>query len=192
MTSITAWRVGALTVLAACACAAHARDFVTLAPDVCLPVERGIALPAEMEPYRPSVRVCPLMAGASTGATPAKVRLLSVFTEDHYQALPADAPWQDFPRPILVDESGRCLGRIAHLFPVDPPEQLVITAGRWQRGIPRELRFEVRSPAVGGNFKPPSLHWNERSRSYVSSSQAPSPSAKNKQPPQDKTSCPST
>ena len=132
------------------------------------------------------------MAAKSTGATPAKVRLLSVFTEDHYKALPADAPWQDFPRPILVDESGRCLGRIAHLFPVDPPEELVITAGQWQRGIPRELRFKVRSPAVGGNFKLPSLLWNERTRSYASKPPSPAPSAKTNPSPQDQTPCPST
>ena len=113
----------------------------------------------------------------------AKVSLLSVFTDDYYKTLPADAAWRDFPLPMLVDATGRCLGRIPHLFPVDPPQELTISAGRWQRGTPHELRLKVQSPAVGGDSTLPSLHWNPHKGTYT---------PKNTTPSQDKTSCPQT
>ena len=201
--SVSAWWRACLSAASlATACAAQARDFVTLAPAACLPVEPSAVLPGDMEPYRASVRACPLVQAlpspspAATAATAhAKVRLLSVFTDDYYKALPADAPWQNFPLPILVDDTGRCVGRLAHLFPVDPPQELSISAGRWQRGVPHELRLKVRSPAVGGNYALPSLHWNARAGTYAATAPqagaaAPAPSPHTTHPSQDKTSCP--
>lgn len=177
------WRACLFTASFASACASQAHDFVTIAPTACLPVEQGMGLPADMTPYRAAVRVCNIARKSGPSAAVAKVRLLSVFTDDYYKSLPADAPWQNFPLPMLIDETGRCLGRIAHLFPVDPPQELTVSAGRWQRGVPHELRLAVKSPAVGGDATLPSLHWNPRSGGYA---------AKNTHPSQDKTSCPPT
>ncbi|CAN7452341.1 hypothetical protein [Acidovorax sp. LjRoot117] len=177
------WRACLCTASFAWACAAQAHDFVTIAPAACTPVEQGMGLPADMAAYRAAVKVCPLAQPTAPHTAQAQVRLLSVFTDDYYKALPADAPWQNFPLPMLIDATGRCLGRIGHLFPADPPQELTISAGRWQRGIPHELRLKVRSPAVGGDATLPSLHWNARSGGYA---------AKNTHPSQDKTSCPPT
>lgn len=186
MSAFAEWRAcfAAASFLVA-ACAAQAHDFVNISPALCLPVERSVGLPADMEPYRAAVRICAIAQQPPSKAVPvaARVRLFSVFTDDYYKTLPADAPWRDFPLPMLVDATGRCLGRIPHLFPVDPPQELTISAGRWQRGVPHELRLKVQSPAVGGDSTLPSLHWNPRKGTYT---------PKNTNPSQDKTSCPQT
>lgn len=185
MPAFAAWRTCLVTAsLLALACAARAHDFVRIAPAACVPVEAGTALPADLEPYRAAVRACALVPQPSPAAAASPlppVRLLSVFTDDYYKTQPANAPWRDFPLPMLVDPAGRCLGRIPHLFPLDPPQELTLRAGRWQRGVAHELRLHVRSPAVGGDSTLPSLHWNPRRGGYA---------AKNTHPSQDKTSCP--
>ena len=112
--------------------------------------------------------------------------MVSVFTDDYYQHLPADAPWQRFPLPVLLDDTGRCLGRLPHLFPVDPPQELVVRAGQWRRGIPHELRLTVLSPAVGGNYRLPSLRWSAKAQAY----QSTAPSSPHPIPLEDKTPCP--
>lgn len=184
MSAFAKWRacVAAASLLAS-ACSAQTHDFVNISPAACLPVEPSLALPADMEPYRTAVRICAIVQPFAGAAVVAKVKLLSVFTDDYYKTLPADAPWRDFPLPMLIDATGRCLGRIPHLFPVDPPQELTISAGRWQRSVPHELRLKVQSPAVGGDSTLPSLHWNPRKGTYA---------PKNTNPPQDKTSCPQT
>jgi len=169
-----------LTLPAAPALAGN--DFVTVAAAQCQAVDATVALPADMEPYRSAVRVCSL----ARPAQPVKVRLVSVFTDDYYKHLPADAPWQRFPLPVLLDDTGRCLGRIPHLFPVDPPQELVVRAGQWRRGIPHELRLTVLSPAVGGNYRLPSLRWNPKAQTYQST---PTPTS-TPTPSEDKTPCP--
>lgn len=161
-------------------------DFIQLRPAQCQAVASTTPLPAELEPYRAAVRACALVAQPSH---PAKVRLLSVFTDDYYKGLPASAPWQDFPLPVLVDTAGRCVGRLPHLFPVDPPQELVVRAGQWRNGMPHELRLQVLSPAVGGNYPLPALRWQPKAQAY----QPVTPTSSN--PPsttstEDKTPCP--
>ncbi|MFY3384425.1 hypothetical protein [Paracidovorax sp. MALMAid1276] len=164
-------------------------DFVRVLPAQCQPVADAAPLPAELEPYRAAVRACPL----ARAPQPARVRLLSVFTDDFYKGLPADARWQNFPLPVLVDASGRCIGRLPHLFPVDPPQELTVHAGQWRNGIPHELRLHVLSPAVGGNHPLPSLRWQAPTQSYHANAPAASPNTPHTlpgDPSKDKTPCP--
>lgn len=183
MTSAPALRACLLAPLLAVACSAHAASgFITLSAAQCKSVPPGTPLPGEMEHYRAAVRVCDL----ARPGQPARMRLISVFTDDHYKSLPADAPWENFPRPVLVDASGRCVGRLPHLFPVDPPQELVVSAGRWRHGLPQELRLKVLSPAVGGNYRLPTLRWDAKAGAYrphPSSTSATTPS-------EDQTPCP--
>ncbi|MBU0745924.1 MAG: hypothetical protein KKG67_03930 [Gammaproteobacteria bacterium] len=186
MTSTPALRASLLASLLACAWPTHvqaAGDFVTLSATQCEAAATGTPLPADMEPYRAAVKVCAL----SRPAQPPQIRLISVFTDDYYKSLPANAPWENFPLPVLVDASGRCVGRLAHLFPVDPPQELVVSAGHWRRGVPHELRLKVLSPAVGGNYPLPSLRWNAKTQAYQTT---PSPHQSTPTPSEDKTPCP--
>ncbi|MBF9265171.1 hypothetical protein [Paracidovorax cattleyae] len=138
-------------------------------PAHCQPPGTDLALPAAWAPYRDATRVCALAerpAGKAPARAPAKVRLVAVFTDAYYRNLPADAPWERFPLPLLVDEAGRCLARLPHLFPVDPPEDLEVRPGRWRDGIPQEIQLQVRSSAQGGDYRLPTLRWDGEARFY--------------------------
>lgn len=183
MTSTPALRACLLASLLACAWPTQAAgDFITLSAAQCQAATTDTPLPADMGPYRAAIKVCSLARGAQQP----QIRLFSVFTDDHYKNLPADAPWEKFPLPVLVDAAGRCVGRLPHLFPVDPPQELVVSAGQWRRGLPHELRLKVLSPAVGGNYQLPSLRWNAQTQAYQT---APSPKS-TPTPSEDKTPCP--
>lgn len=178
-----------------------AGDFITLRATDCQSVSADTALPPAWEPFRAATRVCALR---QRPAQTASVRLLSVFTDDYYRQLPADAPWQAFPLPRLVDVQGTCLGQLPHLYPVDPPQELVVRAGHWRQGRPHEVRLRVLSPTVSGNYSLPSLHWNTQAQRYqpraarapgsVAATPAPHPSSSSSLPTstlsQDTPPCP--
>lgn len=170
---------------AACAAgpaAAAPAGFVALQPANCRPVADSAALPDEWAPYRAFVRDCPV-ARAGAKAPPA-LRLLAVFVDDYYRDKPPGAPWEDFPLPLLVDASGRCLARVAHQFPVEPPRDLVVRAGKWRRdGLPGEIRFDVKNPAVGGDYALPTLRWNSGAGTYQPADMVPTAD-------KEKTQCP--
>ena len=174
-----------LAFVAACACGpatASPAGFVAVKPADCRPLADSAALPDEWAPYRAFVRDCPIArAGATT--TPA-LRLRAVFVEDYYRDKPPGSPWVDFPWPLLLDAAGGCLARVAHQFPVEPPRDLVVRAGRWRRdGLPGEIRFHVKNPAVGGDYALPTLRWNSGAGAYQPADTAPTAD-------KEKTQCP--
>lgn len=147
----------------------RARASTALDPADCEVPGADLSLPAGWEPYREAVRSCPLVqVGASGNSAPkaAKVRLLAVFTNAYYRGLPPDASWERFPMPLLVDETGRCVGKLSHLFPADPPEELDVLPGRWRNGVPHEIQLQVRSPAVGGDYRMPTLRLDAKTHLY--------------------------
>jgi hypothetical protein len=145
------------------ACSARAAGWITLDASRCKPVDASAALPESWSKYRGSTRICALTRKQNQTA---KVSLLSVFVDDYYLGLPKDAPWESFPLPMLVNSSGQCLAQLPHLFPSNPPSQLVIRAGGWKQDAPTLLRLDVLSPAVGGNYSLPSLKWDVQSKRY--------------------------
>ncbi len=163
---------GGVVVAAVLSTLAHAGVHAPAAgidPAHCQPAAADLALPAAWTPYRAATRVCALSerAGEKVQApAPGKVRLVAVFTDDYYRDLPADAPWERFPLPLLLDEAGRCLAQLPHLFPSDPPEGLEVRPGRWRDGIPQEIQLQVRSPAQGGDYRLPTLRWDAKVRLY--------------------------
>ncbi|MGE6340289.1 hypothetical protein ACQKEU_26505 [Acidovorax sp. NPDC077664] len=94
------------------------------------------------------------------------MHLLAVFIDIYYRSLPHDAPWERDPLPLLVDDSGCCVGKLSHLFPTDPPEELEVLPGRWRDGVPREIQLKVRSPAVGGDYHLPRLRLDVKTHLY--------------------------
>ncbi len=146
-----------------CTSVAQAEGWVTLDASRCKPVDVAATLPDAWSKYRGSTRICPLTRHQSDVA---QVSLLSVFVDDYYLGLPKDAPWESFPQPMLVDPSGQCLARLSHLYPSEPPSQLVVRAGGWKQGVPTLLRFDVLNPAVSGNYSLPGLKWDMQTKRY--------------------------
>ncbi len=193
MNAVLPWAGWLAAAMLSAAVHAGAKPPMALDPAQCQPPDADLSLPAAWEPYRDAVRACPLVQGGAAGNVPpkaAKVRLLAVFTDAHYRGLPPDAPWERFPLPLLVDDAGRCVGKLTHLFPADPPEELDVVPGRWRDGVPHEIQLQVRSPAVGGDYHLPTLRWDAKNRLYRPAASGPA-SAKPPTPPdQDKTPCP--
>lgn len=162
-----------LTAMAAvspfCVTAAPAGAWVKLDAAMCKPIDAAVALPEGWSKYRSASRQCPLTRRPNEHA---QVSLISVFVDDYYFQLPKDAPWESFPPAMLVDASGQCLARLSHLFPSEPPSQLVVRAGGWKNGFPTLLRLDVLNPAVGGDYSLPSLQWDSKTKRYQPDSKA--------------------
>ena len=157
--------LGVIVVLtASSASATQAAGWITLNDSMCKPIAASAALPEAWSKYRESTRICSL---ARNDSQVAQVSLVSVFVDDYYRGLPKDAPWESFPMPMLVDPSGRCLAQLSHLFPSEPPSRLVVQAGGWKNGVPTLLRFNVLNPAVDGNYRLPSMKWDEQTKRYL-------------------------
>lgn len=173
-------RSGCVVAAAVLSTAAHAgtRAPAAIDPAHCQPLAADLVLLAAWAPYRAATRVCALAERATEkvqSRAPNRVRLVAVFTHDYYRNLPADAPWERFPLPLLLDEAGRRLAQLPHLFPADPPEILEVRPGRWRNGLPQEIQLHVRSPAQGGGYRLPTLRWDAKARVYRA---APAKSAK--------------
>ena len=141
-----------------------------LLPEACvsLSVEDRARLPRPWKPYVEAVRRCEL---AAPGAQ-SQIALISVFAEEYYRGRPSNAPWEDFPKPLLVDRDFRCVGGLRELFPHDQPRALTLRVGLWRKGIPQEIRGQVDDPAVGGGYVLPVLRWSEVDHRYREASGA--------------------
>ncbi|WP_354414107.1 hypothetical protein [Variovorax atrisoli] len=125
-------------------------------------------LPAAWTPYLAATRRCEL---AAPDARP-QVALVTIFASAYYEGRPANAPWERFPTPLLVDSEFRCVGGIDQLFPWDQPAMLELRHGLWMDGIPQEIRVHVDTPGVGGSYDLPTLRWNAEQRRYQAVGQA--------------------
>ncbi len=99
---------------------------------------------------------------------PTRVSLVSVFTLDYYEGKPADAAWEDFPKPLILDQDFRCLGVLREIYPVEQPRELTLRHGQWRDGWPQEIRVRVSNPALGGDYDLPPLRWDAAQQSYRS------------------------
>ncbi|WP_431257467.1 hypothetical protein ACQ86G_22910 [Roseateles chitinivorans] len=134
--------------------------------EACTPLTENeqARLPATWKPYLSATRRCEL---TEPGAK-SQVALITVFALSFYEGKPATAPWEDFPRPLLVDEEFRPVGGISELFPWDQPATLTLRHGLWKGGIPQEIRVHVDNPAVSGPYDLPVLRWDASQRQYRS------------------------
>ncbi|MET1076890.1 MAG: hypothetical protein ABWY06_02605 [Pseudomonas sp.] len=129
----------------------------------CAPLPAAFELPASWAAYRGAARLCEVPGPVGDMAPP---RLLTVFEQQYYSGQPADAAWQSFPRPRLLDAKGNCLAQLPLLFPLESPEVLEVEMDRFQRGWPQRIGLQVRSPTVSGDYRLPSLHWQPGPHAY--------------------------
>src|SRR5512135_3703092 len=123
------------------------KGFLLLNPDECVPLDKKVVLqlPAEWHKYGDFVKICGL---TEKKGQPAKVSIISVWAEEYYDTLPSDAMWEKFPLPLIVDERFRKIGKLPELYPMDQPRELDVYYGKWQSGVPAEIRVDVYNPAV--------------------------------------------
>jgi len=130
------------------------------------PPER-ILLPLEFQPFVSFVRKYELKTRAA-GST--KVSILSISINDYYRhqtvMAPLDAPYVNFPLPIILDTAFRILGKLPELYPNNDVSSLQVFYGRWNSDIPCEIRLKVQNPAVGGDYEYHPLVWNPKKKQY--------------------------
>lgn len=129
----------------------------------------NVTLSAEWKSYIGATRACPL---TKNNGEKADIWLVSVFIEDYYRDKPADAPWEDFPKPVLLNVVGQQVGTLEALFPNESPGEMVLTYGRWQGNTPGEIKTRMLHPGVSGNYDLPTLRWNKALGRYESRNSA--------------------
>ena len=141
------------------------KGFLKLNPDECVPLDKKVVdqLPADWHKYGDFVKICGL---PQKKGQPAKVSIISVWAHDYYATLPAGTLWENLPRPLIVDSSYREIGLLREVYPADPPRDLYVHYGRWEAGLPTEIRVDVHNPAVDGDYFYAPLKWNKKSGRY--------------------------
>ncbi|MEY2839276.1 MAG: hypothetical protein RJB60_1575 [Pseudomonadota bacterium] len=119
--------------------------------------------PSSMDGWLQHAKACPLVGRAQDQP---KVWLLSVWAQSYLDANPAARAWPDFPRPQLVDSTGRCLAVLPELFPLDEPRGLIVSYVMNSQGRPAMVRVRVDNPAQGGGYALPQLNWREKAKAY--------------------------
>jgi hypothetical protein len=141
------------------------KGFLLLNPDECVALDNKIVLqlPAEWHKYGDFIKICGL---TQKKGQPAKVSIISIWVENYYDTLPSDAMWEKFPRPLIVDDRFRKIGQLPELYPMDQPRELDVYYGKWQSGIPTEIRVDVYNPAVSGDYYYDPLTWSKDKETY--------------------------
>jgi hypothetical protein len=141
------------------------KGFQLLNPDKCVPLDKKalLQLSAEWQKYGDFVKICGL--SQKKGQT-AKVSIISVWADEFYEAQSPNPVWEPFPKPIIVDQASREIGRLPEVYPSDPPRWLSVYYGKWKSAIPTELRLDVENPAVEGNYYYGPLVWIENRERY--------------------------
>ncbi len=141
------------------------RNFLLLNPDDCAPLDKNVAmqLPAEWHKYANFVKICELKR---KGDREASVSIISLWAHDYYDSLPEGTLWKGFPLPLIIDKHFRQLGRLPELYPAGDITTVNLYYGKWQSGMPMEIRIDVRNPAVGGDYYYAPLIWNKTTRLY--------------------------
>ena len=141
------------------------KGFLLLNPDECVPADKKVLLqlPAEWHKYGDFVKICGL---TQKKGQPAKVSILSVWADDFYEAQSPDPVWEDFPLPLIVNNSFHQVGQLPEIYPSNPPHWLNVHYGKWQSGIPTEIRVDVENPAVTGDYYYAPLLWNKDKEKY--------------------------
>jgi hypothetical protein len=72
-----------------------------------------------------------------------------------------------YPRPRIVDATGRELGIISEAFPTPVPGRTRINLTDWKNDFPWRIAIRVVDVPPEGNYDAPSLLWDQRAQKYV-------------------------
>ncbi|HEX9023778.1 MAG TPA: hypothetical protein VF799_08070, partial [Geobacteraceae bacterium] len=78
--------------------------------------------------------------------------IISIWAYDYLGAWTKVTKWEAFPHTIIVDGQFNLLGTFPGLYPMDLRTELDVYYGKWQSGMPAEIRIDVRDPTVTGDY----------------------------------------
>lgn len=138
--------------------------FKELNPKSCVPLNSALVgkLPSDWKKYEVYIKICPL---AKNSQSPSKVSVVSIWANDYLDSK-RKTIWEDFPRPLLVDEYLKAIGSLPELFPMDSRMEPIIYYGKWKSGVPTEIKVDVHNPSVYGDYYYLPLTWNAKTRRY--------------------------
>jgi hypothetical protein len=114
-------------------------------------------LPESWRKYAAFTKYCPIKPQSDK----ANVSIITVWVKDYYDSRSSDAGWETFPKPLIVDRDMNKIGELPELYPVDEPREIDILVGKWQSGIPTEIKVDVFNPAVSGDYFYPPIRFNQ-------------------------------
>jgi hypothetical protein len=149
-----------LVARASSACGNGYPGFSFLDANDCVPLDRKavLQLPVEWHKYADFTKICGLN---QKKGQPAKVSIISIWADDYYETRPSDAVWEKFPPPLIVDQARQRMGQLPELYPTHQASELRVYYGKWQSGMPAEIRIDVYSPAVEGDYYFAPMIWNK-------------------------------
>jgi len=121
-------------------------------------------LPHVWNKYKGFVKKCELRKNKKSKAI---VSIVSVWANDYLDAHKQEI-WENFPNTIIIDNQFNQCGTFpdVDIFPSTPPSFLKVYYGKWNAGIPMEIRIDVDNLAVSGDYYYAPLIWNEKIKKY--------------------------
>jgi hypothetical protein len=126
-------------------------------------------LPPPWHSYKGFIKICNLKKDKTSEA---KISIISVWSHDYLDGR-KKTNWEDFPLPILVDDRFNTCGTFPELYPSSYVNSLYVYYGKWNAGIPTEIRIDVADPTVSGDYYYAPLLWDNKSRTYRMKSTKP-------------------
>jgi hypothetical protein len=148
--------------------AASANGFISLREGDCKPITETLqsSLPPKWDRYLCCVKVCSVKANDAVAPS---LFVVSIWTQQFYHSMsPETAETAEaFPLPLILDKDLKVLGELPEIFPLNDVTSPQMSFGRWSAGKPREIRIDVSSPAVEGDYFYPPMQWDEKKGRYV-------------------------
>ena len=142
------------------------KGYIKLKPEECVILDKSSVvskLPMEWHKYAGFIKRCELR---QKNTSTSQISVISIWAHDYLNTQAPNAPWEKFPLPIIIDCNFVQVGQLNELYPSDWVTDLNVYFGKWQLGIPAEIRVDVENPAVSGDYYYAPLIWNKKNKSY--------------------------
>ncbi|MBJ6724526.1 hypothetical protein [Geomesophilobacter sediminis] len=143
-------------------------DFVIISEKQCYPIEISQAnrLPSEFQKYINYTKKCDVK---DQNNVETKLSIVSIWVDEYYLSFSAAGRtqrWENFPLPVIVTDNFKVIGRLPEIYPRDDVTEPEVFFGKWENGMPKEIRIDVTNPAVDGDYFYPPIFWNSITQQY--------------------------
>lgn len=140
--------------------------FTKLNPEECVPLGKKVVvskLPTEWHKYAAFAKICKLKQKKTSTA---KVSVIFMWVGDYYETTGESTDRKDLPSPLIVDNKYNKIGELPKIFFGDYTESPDIHYGKWQSGMPFEIRLDVSATDEDYYYTP--LKWDKKTVHYKS------------------------